>query len=75
MGFNLCDVRLLRPKTSKSHFKTYEPKETETIFQYRKAIDFLCYSRNVCLESPKPSSRGLGVRIYGKPKLDSKTVF
>ena len=21
MGFNLCDVRLLRPKTSKSHFK------------------------------------------------------
>ena len=75
MGFNLCDVRLLRPKTSKSHFKKYEPKETETILQYRKAIHILCYSRNVCLESPKPSSRGLGVRIYGKPKLESKTVF
>lgn len=75
MGFNLCDVQLLRPKTSKSHFKKYEPKETETILQYRKAIHILCYSRNVCLESPKPSFVAWGCAFMGNQNLNPKLFF
>ena len=75
MGFNLCDVQLLRPKTSKSHFKKYEPKETETILQYLKAIHILCYSRNVCLESPKPSYVAWGCAFMGNQNLNPKLFF